>query len=157
MKDILVITDLNQLKAVSDPFRVQLLYHLGKFPQTGQMLSEKINISRSKIHYHLQELEKNGIIEVVRREEKNGILQKFYLPVAKAIIPSEDLLAFDAKANSEIERKSYNFSGTEESLDLFIKKIDEAYKELHQELEAKNLNQYEVTVQWVNRSLIDKE
>ncbi len=150
MKDVLVIDELNQLRAVSDPFRVQLLYHLGRESMTGQQLAEKMDLSRSKIHYHLQELEKNGIIEVIRREEKNGILQKFYSPVAKAIIASEDLLSFSDVP--QLTKKDYQFEGNAESLQRFLDGIDRLYEELNGQGAGSDQASYEVKIQWVERS-----
>ncbi|MFD1887259.1 ArsR/SmtB family transcription factor [Paenibacillus wenxiniae] len=150
MKDVLIINELNQLRAVSDPFRVQLLYHLGREPMTGQQLAEKMDLSRSKIHYHLQELEKNGIIEVVRREEKNGILQKFYSPVAKAIIPSEDLLSFSGAP--QLTKKDYHFEGNAESLQRFLEGIDRLYEQLNGQGGDSDGASYEVKIQWAERS-----
>ncbi len=94
MQEIFFLTRIEQLKALSDPLRIKILSQLIEKPMTGQQLSETLNIPRSKIHYHLGELEKNGIIEIVCREEKKGIMQKFYRSVAKSIIPSDELMPF---------------------------------------------------------------
>ncbi|WP_411344174.1 ArsR/SmtB family transcription factor [Paenibacillus sp. WLX1005] len=152
MKDVLIIDELNQLRAVSDPFRVQLLYHLGREPMTGQQLAEKMDLSRSKIHYHLQELEKNGIIEVIRREEKNGILQKFYSPVAKAIIPSEDLLSFSGVP--QLTKKDYQFEGNAESLQRFLDGVDRLYEEWNGKGGDGEQSSYEVKIQWAELSTV---
>ncbi|PGA35654.1 ArsR family transcriptional regulator [Bacillus wiedmannii] len=92
MKPLLTLTTYSQLKAISDPLRVEMMMRLCERPYTGQLLSEKFGISRAKIHYHLKELEKNGFIEIVYTEEKNGIIQKFYQSVAKGFTPAADLL-----------------------------------------------------------------
>ena len=86
------LTTYSQLKAMSDPLRVEMMMRLCERPYTGQLLSEKFGISRAKIHYHLKELEKNSLIEIVYTEEKNGIIQKFYQSVAKGFTPATDLL-----------------------------------------------------------------
>ncbi|MFT8317009.1 MAG: winged helix-turn-helix domain-containing protein [Sporolactobacillus sp.] len=92
MKAILVIKDLNQLKTLSDPFRTKLMMLLIEKPYTGQQLAEKLNLSRARVHYHLHELEKNRLIEQVRTEEINGIVQKFYQSVAQSFLPDAALL-----------------------------------------------------------------
>lgn len=83
MKPMFTLTTYSQLKAMSDPLRVEMMMRLCERPYTGQLLSEKFGIPRAKIHYHLKELEKNGFIEIVYTEEKNGIVQKFYQSVAR--------------------------------------------------------------------------
>ncbi|OUB73229.1 ArsR family transcriptional regulator [Bacillus thuringiensis serovar zhaodongensis] len=92
MKPVLTLTTYSQLKALSDPLRAEMMIRLCERPYTGQLLSERFGISRAKIHYHLKELEKNGLIEIVYTEEKNGIVQKFYQSVAKGFTPAADLL-----------------------------------------------------------------
>ncbi len=92
LKPVLTLTTYSQLKALSDPLRAEMMIRLCERPYTGQLLSEKFGISRAKIHYHLKELEKNGLIEIVYTEEKNGIIQKFYQSVAKGFTPAADLL-----------------------------------------------------------------
>lgn len=92
LKPMLTLTTYSQLKAISDPLRVEMMMRLCERPYTGQLLSEKFGIPRAKIHYHLKELEKNGFIEIVYTEEKNGIIQKFYQSVARGFTPASDLL-----------------------------------------------------------------
>jgi DNA-binding transcriptional ArsR family regulator len=92
MKDIMVINDYKQLKALSDPFKSELMFRLINKSFTGQQLSEIYNLSRSRIHYHLRELEKVGLIKIVKTEEKNGIVQKFYQSVAKGFITDTSLM-----------------------------------------------------------------
>ena len=92
MKPVLTLTTYSQLKALSDPLRAEMMIRLCERPYTGQLLSEKFGISRAKIHYHLKELEKNDLIEIVYTEEKNGIVQKFYQSVAKGFTPATHLL-----------------------------------------------------------------
>ncbi len=87
LKPMFTLTTYSQLKAMSDPLRVEMMMRLCERPYTGQLLSEKFGIPRAKIHYHLKELEKNGFIEIVYTEEKNGIVQKFYQSVARGFYP----------------------------------------------------------------------
>jgi len=92
MKRYLVIETLDQVRAVSDPLRLQILTKLIRQEYTGKQLATLLSASASKVHYHLKELETQGFVEVVRTEEKNGIVQKFYRAVAYDFVFSEDLL-----------------------------------------------------------------
>lgn len=85
MKDIYYVKDLEQLKVLSDPLRVKILWELDYGAQTGKMLSVKLNLPASKMRYHLTALEKAGLVEIERTEVINGIVQKFYRPIAKEI------------------------------------------------------------------------
>src|SRR5690625_248070 len=92
MKNNLIIDDFNQLRELSDPLRAEMMMHLVMRAYTGQQLSYIFSVPRGKIHYHLKELEKNGLVQIVKTEEKNGIVQKFYQAVAADFQISEKLL-----------------------------------------------------------------
>ncbi|GIN72992.1 transcriptional regulator [Bacillus sp. J14TS2] len=92
MKQMKVLETFDQLKALGDPFRAEIMMRLLEKPYTGQQLSELFNVSRATIHYHLKNLEKNELIYIVKTEEKNGIVQKFYQSVARGFTPSTELL-----------------------------------------------------------------
>ena len=92
MKRYFVIETLDQLKAVSDTLRMEIIYLLVKQEYTGKQLATLLSLSPSKVHYHLKELENHGFIEVVRTEEKNGIVQKFFRAVAYDFKVSDSLL-----------------------------------------------------------------
>lgn len=94
MKEIQTLTSYSQLKVISDPLRAEIMMRLIEKPLTGKMLSDKINLSRSNTHYHIKELEKNKLIELVRKEEKGGVIQKFYRSVARSFTPAADLLPY---------------------------------------------------------------
>ncbi|UOE96152.1 helix-turn-helix domain-containing protein [Alkalihalobacillus sp. LMS39] len=82
MSDIYKITDIEQLKVISDPIRIKIVWEIIDHAKTGKMIADILEMPASKIHYHLKELERVGLIKVVRTEEKNGIIQKFYQCIA---------------------------------------------------------------------------
>jgi DNA-binding transcriptional ArsR family regulator len=92
MDEVYEIENLEQLRSISDPLRVKIIHLTGAKPMTSQMLSEQLDISRTKIHYHLKELEKNKLIEVVKTEQVRNFIQMFYQPVAQSIIAPPHLL-----------------------------------------------------------------
>lgn len=91
IKDIHYINDLERLKALSDPLRVNILTALGTIKQNSQQLANRLKINRTRIHYHLNILEEMGFIEVVDTDLVNGIIQKYYLPTARAFVPAPDI------------------------------------------------------------------
>lgn len=139
MKDIFYIENIDDLKVISDPFRIEILVSLGTIPQSGQELAEKMNVSRSKVHYHLKELEKHGFIEVVKQNIVNGIVQKFYLPVAKAFVPDINIFS-DVFFNEfkEILIKKEKISSFKED----IYDVIEKYSEKEEKKNTKKVNIY---------------
>ncbi|WP_342388398.1 ArsR/SmtB family transcription factor [Salinicoccus bachuensis] len=145
MKKLLVIDNLAQLKSVSDPFRIQLLNMLAEKPKTGQMLADELDIPRAKIHYHLNELLKNGIIHVVKTEEKNSIIQKFYEPVAKKVVPNIDLLKYSPDEKKK-DSMSYNLRMKEDDLKQFKKELKNFVKDNSVKKGTKNTKDYKVQI-----------
>lgn len=82
MKDISVLSDLEKVKAICDPLRIKLLKLLIHKDLTAKQLASLVHQSSSKIHYHVKELEKQGLIELVNTVEKGGILEKYYRAIA---------------------------------------------------------------------------
>lgn len=97
----------DQLKALSDPLRADIMMRVVERPYTGQQLSEVLDIPRGKIHYHLKGLEKNGLIELVKTEEKNGIMQKFYQSVAAGFTMAEHLLPYQKEVDATTRQIFY--------------------------------------------------
>lgn len=105
MKQAMALTTFEQLKAISDPLRAEMIMKLIETSHTGQQLAVLLETSRPKIHYHLKELEKNGLIEVIRTEEKHGIIQKFYRAAARGFFHRK--ICFLMQKNSANRRGSY--------------------------------------------------
>ncbi|GAB0169230.1 winged helix-turn-helix domain-containing protein [Lysinibacillus sp. CTST325] len=94
MEKTQIVHTREQLKAISDPLRVQLLVLLIEKEYTGQQLSEVLEIPRSKVHYHLKALEKVNFIQLIREEVKGGTVQKFYRAVALSFLPGIELFPY---------------------------------------------------------------
>ncbi|MFM1654411.1 ArsR/SmtB family transcription factor [Brevibacillus sp. B_LB10_24] len=120
MKRYFIIESSEQLRTVSDPLRLHLLHLLMKEEYTGKQLADIIGVSASKIHYHLKELEQQGFIEIVRTEEKNGIMQKFYRSVAFDYKISDELLPSLRENTSIIQENMAN------SLKMAVKRVYDA-------------------------------
>ncbi|MGG1575694.1 hypothetical protein [Fictibacillus sp. NRS-1165] len=61
MKETYYLKDVEQLKVLSDPLRLKVLWEITDEARTGRV----------------------GLISVQKTEEKNGIIQKFYRPIAR--------------------------------------------------------------------------
>jgi DNA-binding transcriptional ArsR family regulator len=132
-KSIFIIENYEQLKVISDPLRTKMLIFLVEQPHTGQMLAQELNLSRAKILYHLRELEKHKIIQLVRKEERGGNILKFYQAVARGFIPADHLLNYveskDATRQSYLEvinrAKTRVLTAPDESFELHSSNVEE--------------------------------
>ncbi|MBM7614433.1 winged helix-turn-helix domain-containing protein [Alkaliphilus hydrothermalis] len=87
MKDILVMRDLEQIKAISHPYRVEVFGAFeGDQPQSAKQIAEKLGEPHAKVNYHIKSLLKVGILELVDEKVKSGIIEKYYLPAATKLV-----------------------------------------------------------------------
>jgi predicted transcriptional regulator len=85
MKKEKVLSTLEEIKTISDPFRLKILFLFDEdnTPMTVKQMAVKLEEVPSKVHYHVKELERIGVLEIVKTQEKSGIVEKFYLPTAE--------------------------------------------------------------------------
>ncbi len=72
------IKDLETLRAVSDPLRVQIIELLIGQTLTVKQVAEKLGLAPSKLYYHFATLEKLGLIEVAETRMVANMVEKTY-------------------------------------------------------------------------------
>lgn len=79
-----VLSTLEEIKIFTDPFRMRILFLLDNEPMTVKQMADILGEVPSKVHYHVKELEKIGVLEIVDKKEKAGIIEKYYFPTAES-------------------------------------------------------------------------
>jgi hypothetical protein len=102
MQEVYQIEELEQLRVISDPLRLKVIWEIIDEAKTGKMVADILEAPAPKIHYHLKELERVGLVGVERTEEQNGIVQKFYRPVARVFSTKEILLNHRDEVKEEL-------------------------------------------------------
>jgi len=87
---------LDELRALSDPLRVMLLRLLREREHTVKELCDLLGESSTRLYYHVGELERVGLVRLVRTEAKSGIVQKYYRSVARFVCAPFSLFQDDA-------------------------------------------------------------
>jgi len=83
VKDMEVLTELEQVKAMAVPLRVEIVKMLGKEPMTTTQVAKLLDEKPNRLYYHVTELEKVGILEVVETRQRGNLVEKYYQPVAR--------------------------------------------------------------------------
>lgn len=91
MKEVAVITRLEQAKALINPIRVQLLSQLSE-PRTTRDLAEKLSLTPQRINHHLKEMVKAKLIKVSSQRQVRNLIEATYQAEAKAYWLSPRLL-----------------------------------------------------------------
>lgn len=95
----LEIKDPEVVKAIADPKRLQILHLLGKKQLSARQLGKMIGEPTRNLYYHLNELEKHDIIEVVEVKQKGNLLEKFYQTKYTYLSLDPTLLMFGEEKN----------------------------------------------------------
>jgi DNA-binding transcriptional ArsR family regulator len=90
--EIYEFTSLEQLRAIADELRMRVIEVLASKPMTVTQLGELLGEAPAKVHYHVRELERVGLVKLVETREKGGILEKYYRAVAKSFRANDMLL-----------------------------------------------------------------
>ncbi|CAH2212303.1 ArsR/SmtB family transcription factor [Tepidibacter aestuarii] len=137
MKDILVLRDIEQIKAVSHPYRVDILEAFGEDPLSAKQLSELLSEPHAKVNYHIKTLLNAGILELVEEKVKSGIIEKYYLPKAKMVIMDKSIL------NSAVYDENVARTLNQVSISLFEKISDDFYRAAeNDEVKSKHVRHY---------------
>lgn len=78
------IADIKQLKALGHTSRVKILSALTERAMTAKQLANHFGEEPAKTSYHVKQLLKVGLVELVyTRETQNGIVEKYYRAIAR--------------------------------------------------------------------------
>lgn len=97
MKDIMVLRELDQIKAIAHPYRIKILSCFEEEPATAKQIADRMGEPHAKINYHIKTLQRVGILQLVDERAKSGIVEKYYLPAAKAFIIHKSIKNADIK------------------------------------------------------------
>ena len=101
MKEILVLRDLECIKAIAHPKRIDILKAFNNLPLSAKQLSQILDEPHAKINYHIKTLYKVGILELVEEKIKSGIVEKYYYPKAKSILIDKDVINISLEKDDE--------------------------------------------------------
>ena len=74
------------------PMRSQMLEALAE-PGSAASLARKLEVPRQKVNYHLRELEKQGLVELVEERRRGNCVERIVRATAKSYVVSAEALA----------------------------------------------------------------
>jgi DNA-binding transcriptional ArsR family regulator len=125
-----VIKDLEAAKLIADPLRLQIVEVLLSEPLTVKQIADKLGLAPSKLYYHVNSLEKHGLIQVVDTTIHGNIIEKHYWVTAYDYRLDESLFNFNVM---EAE-------GKENIISMAIATLDTAREDFIRSIEARAFN-----------------
>ena len=92
MIDVAVIDNPAAAEVTLDPIRTRLLAELVE-PGSATMLAARTGLPRQKVNYHLRELERHGLIELVEERRKGNVTERVMRATAASYVISPAVLA----------------------------------------------------------------
>ena len=104
---LLTVSDLETVKAISDPLRLNILDEIGFANDRGQLRSVKqlasaLESTPPRLDAHIKHLEAHGLIRVAGTQIVSGIIEKHYALSARRIEVAPDI--FRGRAPAEGDR-----------------------------------------------------
>jgi DNA-binding transcriptional ArsR family regulator len=87
MLDIEVIEDAQAAEASLDPVRALLLHELAE-PGSATTLAPRVGLPRQNVNYHLRELERHGLIELVEERKRGSFTERVLRATAASYVIS---------------------------------------------------------------------
>lgn len=116
-----IINDPEMLKIMADSRRIEILRAF-RTPMTVKELAKLLKTSPTKLYYHVNLLEENGLIRTVDSHIVSGIIEKVYHVVARQYRISPSLLSGENASNENVERVLATvFDGAKEQLTLSLR------------------------------------
>jgi DNA-binding transcriptional ArsR family regulator len=92
MFDVAVIEDAAAAEASLDPMRARLLAELAE-PASATMLASRVGLTRQKVNYHLNTLERHGLVELFAENRKGNVNERVLQATAASYVISPVALA----------------------------------------------------------------
>ena len=119
MKEILVLRDLECIKAIAHPKRIDILKAFNNLPLSAKQLSQILDEPHAKINYHIKTLYKVGILKLVEEKIKSGIVEKYYYPKAKSILIDKNVINISLEKDDETLPSKFEYI-----VDLFYQAVE---------------------------------
>ncbi|MGL5693645.1 MAG: ArsR/SmtB family transcription factor [Peptostreptococcaceae bacterium] len=156
MKELLVLRDLECIKAIAHPRRIDILKAFEKEPLSAKQLSQMLDEPHAKINYHIKTLYKVGILELVEEKIKSGIVEKYYYPTAKNIIVGKKVIDFSLDNLDDGEKKDICVSKFENMSELFYKAAEDEVLQPNNVIEYRDIVLNDSEIKEINEAIRNK-
>ena len=97
-----LINDLETLKVYFDPMRSKIMRTVAYRPRTVQEIAQELDVPFTRLYYHMNLLEKHGLIRVVETRNLSGAVEeKYYQISARSFVIDRALLTVSSDDSNE--------------------------------------------------------
>jgi DNA-binding transcriptional ArsR family regulator len=96
-----LIKDLETLRVFADPLRSQIFELLVQDALTVKQVADRLGLAVSKLYYHVNLLEKHGLILVAEARQHANLIEKVYRAAASELDIDPSLISFSTPSGQE--------------------------------------------------------
>lgn len=85
IKEIMIVEDPAAIKLLFTPKYAEIIRLVAAEELSVSDIARKLDVNPGSVHYHLKELEKHGLVKLVREEIAGGVVRKYYRAAARNI------------------------------------------------------------------------
>lgn len=99
MKETFKISDLEQVRLLSDPLKLKLLQAFAESAKTTKQVAAELGENITKLYRHVDTLQDAGLLVVVEEKPKRGTVERTFRAVAHRFEADHSLFSDDAGAD----------------------------------------------------------
>lgn len=99
MKDVLKINDLEQVRLLSDPLKLDIVQAMAEGECTAADVAGRLSEPVTKLYRHIDALLHAGLIEVVREQKKRGTIERHFRAAARRFEVEQSLFSGDTEGS----------------------------------------------------------
>ena len=114
VKETYQIKDLEQVRLLADPFKLQLIQSFAESAKTAKQVAEELGESVTRLYRHVDALYEAGLLDIVEEKQKRGTIERTFRAVAQRFEADHALFSDDAGPDGRIAaREMLRVSETE--------------------------------------------
>jgi predicted transcriptional regulator len=125
MKRTMIIQTPEQIKAISNPLRMQILEAFSHRPMTTKQMAAELGAPPTKLYHHVNMLEHAGLVTLVRTMKKRGTTEKYFKTAARRFTVDRGLF----RSRSEFRSSVSGMKG------MITRQLEQTIKEVQQSIE----------------------
>lgn len=93
MRETYRISDLDQLRLLSDPLKLKLIQAFAEQPRTTREVADALGENLTRLYRHVDALLDAGLLEITREQKKRGTIERTFAAVARRFEVDRALLS----------------------------------------------------------------
>ena len=101
MKDVFKINSLEQVRLLSDPFKLSILQEFAEGERTTGDVADRLGQPITKLYRHVDALHDAGLLTITREQKKRGTVERHFQAVGERFEADHSLFASDSDDDTD--------------------------------------------------------